>query len=220
MKQVDTPLNVLYKLIYVIIPYHSQYLAVLQELGKWACCHCYLFQQIIYPVTALHHNLSVSFRALTVTFKYSLGMVAAHYKDVCYLIWQDFSEGCTCISMGKQVNCILLGQTAADSLIAEPPQMTLCTISIYNYPRIYGLRLATLLKSKDTLWELVFNTKCIRIFKALNFWIFQHDGYSGVLWIRYKDTIMVQRNQYKPIISLAATKGPISSSWHRGLQPS
>lgn len=80
-----------------------------------------LFQQIMYPVTALYHNLSVSFRALTVTFKYSHGMVAAHYKDVCYLIWQDFSEGCTYISMGKQANCILLGQTAADPLIAEPP---------------------------------------------------------------------------------------------------
>lgn len=38
--------------------------------------------------------------------------------------------------------------------------------------------------------------------------------------IRYKDTIMAQRSQYKPIISLAATKGPISSSWRRAVLPS
>lgn len=137
-------------------------------------------------------------------------------------IWQDFSEGCTYISTGKPVYCILLGQTAADPLIAEPTWKILHTISIYNNHRINNLllRLATLLKSKDMLWGLIFNSKSIRFFKALIFWIFQCDGYSGALWIRCKDCITAQRGQYKPSISLAATKGPISSSWHRRLQPS
>lgn len=144
------------------------------------------FPQTIRPVTSLNHNISVSFfTALTVILKYSLGTVTAHYKDEYYFIWQDFSEGCTYISMGKPVNCILLGQTAADPLITESTRKILCTISIHHHCRIYKLRLATLLKSKDTLWGLIFNTKCIRIFKALIFWIFQHDEYSGVLWIRW-----------------------------------
>lgn len=119
MKQADTPLNVLYKLICVITPEH---LALLQDLGKQACCHIFFFfPQTIQPVTSLSHNRSAPFyRVLTVVFQYSFGMVTAHYKDECYLIWQDFSEGCTYISMGKPVYCILLGQTAADPLIAEP----------------------------------------------------------------------------------------------------
>lgn len=185
--------------------------------------HFFFFPQTIQPVTSLSHNRSAPFyRVLTVVFQYSFGMVTAHYKDECYLIWQDFSEGCTYISMGKPVYCILLGQTAADPLIAEPTWTILHTISIYNHHRINNLllRLATLLKSKDILWGLIFNTKCIRFFKALIFWIFQCDGYSGALWIRCKECITAQRGQYKPSISLATTKGPISSSWHRRLQPS
>lgn len=46
-------------------------------------------------------------------------------------------ERCTYISMGKPVNCILLGQTAEDPLIAEPIRMVLCTIFIYIRCRMY-----------------------------------------------------------------------------------
>lgn len=91
------------------------------------------------------------FRALTVILKYSVSTVTAHYKDECYLIWQDYSEGCIYISMWKPVNCILLGQTAADPLIAEPIWMILCTISICIHCRMYKLRPAILVKSKDRL---------------------------------------------------------------------
>lgn len=164
MKQVDTPLNALYKLICVII---MMYLAMLQDLEKQASCHRSFFPpQTICPVISLIHNLSGSFfRDLTVISKYLFGMIPAHCKDEFYLICQDFHEGHVCISLGKGGTCILLGHTAADLLIAKLTQAILYIFFIENYLWIWKLRVSTLLKSEGfRLWWLIFNIKCIRIF--------------------------------------------------------
>lgn len=120
MKQVDTPLNALYKLICVII---MMYLAMLQDLRKQASCHKSFFPQ--QTIISLIYNLSMSFfRDLTVISQL-FGMVPAHHKDEFYFICQDFHEGHVCISMGKGGTCILLGHRAADLLIAKPTQAIL-----------------------------------------------------------------------------------------------
>lgn len=112
--------------------------------------HIFFFPQTIHPDISLNHNLSVSFfRDLTVISMYLFGMIPADCKDEFYLVWQNFRERRTYISMGKAGNCILLGQTAAAGLlIAEPTQAILCIFSIYHHLRIWKLRVATLLKSK------------------------------------------------------------------------